>query len=257
MSMREFAGVLWDLDGVLIDSSRAVVGLWRRIAAGYGRWPDPAAIRRDVLGCAPEHTVATLFGDLPEADRQDVLRQVREAEPALDFVAVPGAVALVGALRDAGLPMALVTGASDRRARRVVRELGLAGAFTATVTWGETPRGKPAPDCYRLGAERLGLDPADCLVVEDSSGGVRAATAAGAASVAVGAEEGLTAAGATWTAPAVAALRVAPVPGGVRLDVAGTAAVLLRAAPPAPAGPPGSAPGRGLHPASTLPGVRR
>ncbi|MGN9777039.1 HAD family hydrolase [Micromonospora sp. H33] len=249
MSVREFAGVLWDLDGVLIDSSRAIVALWRRIAAGYGRWPDPAAIRRDVLGCAPEHTVAALFGDLPEDDRQDVLRQVREAEPALDFVAVPGAVALVGALRDARVPMALVTGASDRRARRVVRELGLAGAFTAMVTWGETPRGKPAPDCYRLGAERLGLDPARCLVVEDSSGGVRAATAAGAASVGVGEQAGLTAAGATWTAPAVAALRAAPGPEGVRLDIAGAAAVLLRAAPPAaPAAP--AAP-------STAAGVRR
>ncbi|MEU2665768.1 HAD family hydrolase [Micromonospora sp. DT46] len=216
-----FAGVLFDLDGVLIDSTEAILSLWRGLAAEHDRALSASAIRDDVLGCSPEHSVSALFGDLDADTREEILRRVRVAETDLAFVEVPGAREILATLGGAGVRLALVTGASARRARRVVAHLGVAAAFDAMVTWGETARGKPAPDCYLLAARRLGLAPAGCLVVEDAPSGVRAASSAGAVTVGVGDAPALRAAGATWTAPDLAALSVARAAGAVELRLAG------------------------------------
>lgn len=216
-----FAGVLFDLDGVLIDSTESILALWRDLAAGYGRTLAGSTLRDHVLGCSPEHSVAALFGDLDDDARRDLLDRVRAAETHLGFVEVPGARQLVGALGAAGVRLGLVTGASAARARRALALLGAGTLFETSVTWGETERGKPAPDCYRLAAARLGLPPHRCLVIEDAPSGVLAASAAGAATVGVGDEVSLRAAGARWTVPDLTVLGCAPVPAGVALDLPG------------------------------------
>lgn len=180
------SAVLFDMDGILIDTDEAVAALWRRLAARYGVPPiGPADLAAHVYGCSPEHTVGTVFSSLGPEDRDAVMAGVREAEAALGFSPVPDAARLVDRLAAAGVPLALVTSASLGRAERVLKELGLTDRFGATVTWGEAGRGKPAPDCYLLAARRLGLPPAECLVFEDTFGGVRAAVTAGASCVAV------------------------------------------------------------------------
>ncbi|WFE20060.1 HAD family phosphatase [Solwaraspora sp. WMMD937] len=222
MSTRLFTGALFDLDGVLIDSHAAIVALWHGLAARLGRRISDGEIERHVLGCAPEHTVAALFSDLDDAGREGLLEAVRAAEPDLAFVAVAGATELVGRLHTAGVPLGLVTGASADRAGRVLDVLGLRTAFPVLVTWGEVDRGKPAPDCYLLGADRLGHDPASCLVFEDAPSGVTAAVRAGAACVGVGDESSLSGSGATWTAPGLAAVGCRVGADGVVLDLSGT-----------------------------------
>lgn len=179
------SAVLFDMDGVLIDTDEAVAGLWRGLAAEFGVTVDAAGIAAHAYGCAPEHTVETVFAALRPHDRERVMNRVRAAEPTLGFSPVPRAARLVERLAGAGVPLALVTSASADRAERVLKELGIAGRFTTTVTWGEAARGKPAPDCYLLAARRLDVPPADCLVFEDTPSGVRAAVAAGTRCVAV------------------------------------------------------------------------
>lgn len=183
-----FAAVLIDLDGVLIDSTPGVLALWRDIAADHGVELSPADARRHILGCAPEHTVQALFGDVDAAPR--ILDRVRAAEPELGFAALPGASALVRNLHQHGVRLALVTGASRARTGRVLRRLGLAARFDAVVTWGDVPRGKPDPDCYLLAASRLGVEPPRCLVLEDAPAGVTAALGAGASCVGVSRHDG-------------------------------------------------------------------
>ncbi len=215
--MRTFDGVLFDLDGVLIDSTEGIVALWHGLTAAHGRRLHAADIDRHVLGCSPEHTVATLFAGLPPHVHRDVLAAVREAEPDLAFVEIAGAGRLVRELHAAGIRLGLVTGASGARAERVLTTLGLHTRFEARVTWGEAERGKPAPDCYELAVRRLGLRPEACLVFEDAPGGVSAAVAAGTACVGVGPA----ATGAKWRVAGLNEVGCRPYGTGVALELAG------------------------------------
>lgn len=198
-----FSGALFDMDGVLVDTGGAITALWQRLAADHDLTLGAEDMRRNVFGCAPEHTVETVFAALTDADRRRVLAKVVAAEPDLDFDELPGAGALVGELDRAGVLLGLVTGASARRVGRVLDAMGLSCAFSGIVAWGDVPRGKPAPDCYLAGACRIGLPPEDCVVFEDAASGVRAATDAGATCVGIG-DEGLAEHGA-WAVVASAA----------------------------------------------------
>ncbi|MFD7923255.1 HAD family hydrolase [Streptomyces sp. NPDC059740] len=224
--MHRLAAVLFDLDGVLIDTERSVTDLWHRLALRHHRRLTDEMIDAYVRGCAPEHTVSHLFADLGPADRRTLLEEVRKAEPHLESDAIPGAREVVSRLHAGGVPLGLVTGASAARAERSLAELGLGGTFDAKVTWGEVTRGKPAPDAYELAADRLGLPPGACLVVEDAPSGVRAACAAGAVCLGVGGPA-LGQAGATWVAPALGEVEVRSEEGcgGPVLTVSGTKAV--------------------------------
>ncbi|WP_434599746.1 HAD family hydrolase [Streptomyces sp. A5-4] len=216
------SAVLFDMDGILVDTDAAVADLWAKLGSEYGVAITADDLTTHIYGCVPEHTVETVFSSLSSHDRMQILRQVRRSEPDLALTPVPLAAALVEQLADEGVPLALVTGASTARAARALEELGLSDRFGVSVTWGEAERGKPAPDCYLLAAERLNIDPADCLVFEDTSGGVRAAVAAGASCIAVSGSDParLSAVGARHVVPSFASVRLG-LSGGQRvLDVA-------------------------------------
>jgi HAD superfamily hydrolase (TIGR01509 family) len=138
------------------------------------------------MGYAPEHTVKALFWRLTQLEQAAVLDEIRLAEPMLGFAIMPGAAALLRALYGISVPLALVTGASSGRVARVSRVLPELGCFRAAVTWGEPLRGKPHPDPYLLAAERLGVPPQQCVVLEDAPSGIRAAVAAGAYCIGIG-----------------------------------------------------------------------
>jgi mannitol-1-/sugar-/sorbitol-6-phosphatase len=165
--MRAF---LSDLDGVLVDSTAAIERTWIRwgrrfgadgraiVAANHGR---PA---RDVLaqfvGGAELEAAAAAFED----------DEVNDTE---------GIVALPGATDVLSLPVvAVVTSCTLRLARARLAAAGLREP-PVLVSADMVARGKPAPDPYLLGAERLGVDPADCIVLEDAPAGIAAGRAAG------------------------------------------------------------------------------
>jgi len=210
--MTAMSAVLFDLDGVLVDTDQAILTLWRDICAGYGMPVTDDGIAPMVLGCSPEHTVATLLRELPPDARADVLDHVRAAEPDLRCPISPGAAGLASRLAAAGIPLAVVTSASARRTGRVLAELGIAGCIGTTVVWGEVPRGKPHPDGYLLAAERLGVPAERCLVFEDSVNGLEAALAAGAMCIGVGDRHRaeLLAGGAEGAVATLAEVRVEP-----------------------------------------------
>ena len=187
MPTRPLSAVLFDLDGVLVDTDSAILALWRDICARHGIMASDADLTPMVLGCSPEHTVGTLLRDLPTTARAEVLAYVRVAEPDLRCPPCPGAADVARRLAEAGVPLAVVTSASARGTTRVLSELDIAGCLTTTVVWGQAPRGKPHPDGYLLAAARLGLPADRCVVFEDSVSGLRAALAAGATCIGVGA----------------------------------------------------------------------
>jgi HAD superfamily hydrolase (TIGR01509 family) len=174
------AAVIFDLDGVLIDSEQ----LWNRaklelVDAAGGQWRDEAD--RAMMGMSsPEWSrylrdELGVSRELHEINRDVVARM--EAMYREELPLLPGAVAAVRALgREWTLGLA---SSSNRELIDLVLDVsGLAGEFTVTVSSEEVPRGKPAPDVYLEAARRLGIEPAACVAIEDSSNGLRAAVAA-------------------------------------------------------------------------------
>lgn len=167
------AAVLFDLDGVLVDSRRCIEGIWRAWAAGKGLDPEP--FLRIAHGRRTSETIRTVAPALDVAAEVAALDRLEEVETA-GIHPVPGADLLLQALP--ATRWAIVTSGSHRVASL---RLGVVGLTVPEVfiTSDAVRQGKPAPDGYLAAAARLGLEPADCVAVEDSPPGVAAARAAG------------------------------------------------------------------------------
>lgn len=165
-----FAAVISDLDGVLVDSMAATSRAWARWGERHGL--DGAAIQAANHGRPARELVAEHVA--PEAvDEEAAYLQHAEIEDT------DGVVALPGAARVLAVPVvAVATSCARPLALARLRAAGL-DAPTVLVTADDYTRGKPAPDAFLLAAERLGVDPADCLVLEDAPAGVAAGRAAG------------------------------------------------------------------------------
>ena len=185
--MSAIQAVVFDLDGVLIDTE----GVWEEVRRAYvaeaGREFLPDSQTRMMGMSTPEwsrHLCEDVgVGRTPEVVAAEVLGRMaeryREALPL-----IPGGVE---AVRRLGQRYRLALASSSARVLidQVLETAGLAGAFEATYSTEQVPRGKPAPDVYLTAVEALGLTPAVCAAVEDSSNGLRAASAAGLAVVCV------------------------------------------------------------------------
>ncbi|MBT1177230.1 HAD family phosphatase [Bifidobacterium callimiconis] len=178
--------VLWDLDGTLVDSDPLWTAAEREcVIAHGGTWTDSVA---DPLAGASLTTCARVLREagvkLPdEAIIHELVNSVvRKYGDSVPWV--PGAVELLTALRDAGVPSVLVTGSPHALADRVI-EAAPAGAFVGCVTGDDDVRDKPDPEPYERGASLAGVKPGECLAFEDSPTGLASALAAGTQAVAV------------------------------------------------------------------------
>ena len=173
--------VVFDLDGVLIDSEHVWDEARRALAAERGgHWNDRAS--RDMMGMSSlewsryMHDVIGLQ-ESPEEISAEVVRRL-QAIYREELPLFPGAVAAVERLA-AHCPLA-VASSSNRELIDLVLELsGLDRQFPVTVSSEEVARGKPAPDVYLEAARRLGVEPGRCAAIEDSENGIRSAKAAG------------------------------------------------------------------------------
>jgi len=168
------AGVLFDCDGVLVDSDASVASAWTRWAVQYHL--DPAMVREIVHGRRAADTVAMLIDPdryNPNLALDDI--DAYEIESAATVVAVPGAVALVSSIGHAR--WAVVTSGSRVLAAARLAAAGIPMA-SVVITADDVTDGKPHPEGYRSAAERMGLDPARTVVFEDAVSGVLAARAA-------------------------------------------------------------------------------
>jgi sugar-phosphatase len=174
MTVTRCSALLFDLDGVLIDSTPAVARVWRRWAVEHGM--EPEAVIRMAHGRPSRTTIGEL---VPDADvaREDREVERREMEDLDGVVPLPGAREILDALPPDRWTIA--TSCSRRLAEVRLRAAGLPIPETM-VTSSDVRIGKPDPEPYLKAAAKLGFTASECIVVEDAAAGVRAGKGAGA-----------------------------------------------------------------------------
>lgn len=174
----EFDAVIFDMDGTLIDSTPAVARAWTTWAEEHDLTAEQLAGHH---GMPSARVVAKL---LPDHQHESAIARINalEIDDVHDIVVLPGAADALAALRLAKNAIATSCTMPLARARIAAAELA---APSVLVTADQVEHGKPAPDPFLLAAERLGVDPRRCLVVEDAPAGLTAAAAAGCYRLAV------------------------------------------------------------------------
>lgn len=184
--------VIFDVDGVLVRTDALHEQSWRALAERESL-PFPDDLPDQLRGVSRERSLQLVLGDafdrytaderaaLMEQKNAAFLHAVHAMTPA---DALPGVRSLLARLREAGIKLAAAS--ASRNARVVLDRVELAGLLDAIVDGHDAPKAKPDPQCFLLAAEKLGCDPAHCVVVEDAPAGVEAALNAGMAVVGVG-----------------------------------------------------------------------
>ncbi len=171
--------LLVDLDGTLIDSAPHILRVWARWARRNGIPKE--TVLNAIHGRRGLDTIRLVAPWLPAESEQAAL-ETEEISEMSDVRPYPGAVELMEKLQNR--PLAIVTSGSRRVAEARLGHVGMAMP-KVLICGDEINAGKPAPDGYILAARRLGMEPADCAVIEDSPVGVEAAKAAGMRVIAV------------------------------------------------------------------------
>lgn len=179
----QFAAVIFDMDGLLLDTEATSRWAWDQAMAEHGyRMSDE--IYQQFIGLVMNDRIKILqqrfgaaFPSQSVMARRIELGDTREIEQGL--AVKPGALELVKALAARGLPLAVATGTFAPRTMRRLKSIGLDHHFNAIVTGDQVSAGKPAPDIFLEASRQLAIPTDRCLVFEDSCAGVQAAHAAG------------------------------------------------------------------------------
>jgi HAD superfamily hydrolase (TIGR01509 family) len=174
--------VVFDCDGVLLDSETAWTRAETRLFARYGK-SYGVEEKRLLIGGSLEETAGALEGLLERPggseDLKHELLELAAEEFAGPVEPMPGALELVAELRQLGRPMAVASNSERRLLDLALTGAGLSDTFAAVIAGDEVPSPKPAPDLYLEACRRLGASPGDAVAVEDSPRGAAAARAAG------------------------------------------------------------------------------
>ncbi len=181
--------VIFDMDGVLIDSEPSYNVAEAAMLAQFGLPFGPREITA-ITGASYRTLGQTIRGWLPDVKATDAEIQKMYLDGLLGALQqevktlIPGVLPFIQTLHKKGITMGIGSASHEKMVQYVVSHFGLTDYMSAIVTGTDTAVGKPAPDIFLLAAERLGVPPAECLVIEDSLNGVKAALAAGMTCVA-------------------------------------------------------------------------
>jgi len=204
------SALLFDMDGVLVDSTPAVARVWTAWAAEHGF--DPVQVVKQAHGRPSLVSIQELLPHAsPEAHlAEDLWMQQAEIADVADVVALPGAAQLLSQVPPDRF--AVVTSAVSELAEVRLRAAGILPLVRHMVTASDIQHGKPDPEPYLKGAAALGLPPGQCIVVEDAPSGVRSGKAAGCRVLAIRTtthDPELLADGADWIVNDCASIRLA------------------------------------------------
>ena len=182
-------GVIFDWDGVIVDSSRAHEAAWELLGQEAGR-PLPEGHFKRSFGRKNDEIIPQILGWPVSA--QEIVRLGRRKEELYRQVLreqgiapLPGVREFLAALKAAGVPCAVGSSTERLNIDTIMAGIGLGEYFNTIVSADDTTRGKPDPQVFLLGAQHLGVPPAKCVVFEDAFAGLEAARAGGMKAIAV------------------------------------------------------------------------
>jgi beta-phosphoglucomutase len=183
-------GFIFDLDGVLTDTAEFHYQAWQRLADELGL-PFDREANEALRGVSRRESLLKMIGNHPfsETQLQEMMeRKNRYYVALIDTITpqavLPGAIELLTEIRKTGLKIAI--GSASKNARSVIEKLGLVAYIDAIADGNSVQQPKPAPDLFLYAAKLIGLEPTQCVVVEDAAVGVEAAIAAGMWTVGLG-----------------------------------------------------------------------
>lgn len=188
---------IFDLDGVVVYTDAYHTKAWKRMCEEQG-WHFDESFADQLRGVSRMASMEIILRandvTISEQEKERLASVKNEYYKALladidESALVVGSVDFIKALKERGLLIGL--GSSSRNAQMVLDRLGLTSLFDTIVTGHDISRSKPDPEIFLMGAERLGVAPADCVVFEDAASGVEAALAGGMTAVGFGPSEGL------------------------------------------------------------------
>jgi beta-phosphoglucomutase len=186
-------GIIWDLDGVIIDSAEAHLKSWKTMTQEE-QLPFTEEQFWATFGWRNDTIIPLLWGAMP-AER---IRQLADSKEAYfrefvreDAKPLPGSIELMSALHAAGYRQALGTSTPIANIQLISQLFGLERYLSVFVSGETVPHGKPAPDIFLKAASDLGIEPARCLVIEDAVAGIEAARAGGMYCIAVAGDRDL------------------------------------------------------------------
>jgi len=175
-------GVIFDMDGVIVNSGPPHCESWRVLAQCHGLEMSDDAFA-ETFGMSSREIIRMFWG--ADVTAEDI-RRIDDEKEAVYRELIAGRVPLsagvretITALKRAGFVLTVGTSGPPENVELVLRETGLGPMFSATVNGFDVEHGKPAPDIFLKAAERAGLEPARCVVIEDAPVGIQAARAAG------------------------------------------------------------------------------
>lgn len=182
------SGVIWDVDGTLVDTAELHFQAWVELTRQIGQ-PFTRADFAATFGWRNPEIIPKLFGTHWTDDQVAELGNRKErlyraaAERGVELL--PGALPLIEALHAAGFHQAVGSSAPRANLELILRLTGIAGYLPATVAMEDTRRGKPDPEVFLSAAAKMGVPPQQCVVFEDAPVGVQAAKAGGMKCIAV------------------------------------------------------------------------
>ncbi len=179
----EYKAVIFDMDGVIFDSERAVLRCWQELSAKYG-FPDveiPYMRCVGVNAAVSRQIFLDFYGEDFPYDRYcaEVSRNYHDRYDGGRLPMKPGIRELLEALTQRGCPLALASSTRSSTVTGQLRDAGLLPCFRAVIGGDQVSHSKPHPEIFLTAAEQLGAAPAGCCVIEDSFNGIRAAHAGG------------------------------------------------------------------------------
>lgn len=176
LTTKKTRGVLFDLDGVLLDSEGQYSIFWRSMEERFPTGVDDFS--NYIKGF---HLARILSYFASDEIREQIVQELVEFEKNMRFEFFPGALEFIKRLREAGIPMAIVTSSDHKKMKALFSQHpDFPALFEVIITGDMVTKAKPDPDCFLLGAKQLGIDIKDCIVFEDSRNGLIAARASGA-----------------------------------------------------------------------------
>ena len=180
--------VIFDLDGVIIDSNPAIEDFWKSWADQENIELTDALIREWIYGRKVRDTISGIFDHLHSDRKEEILLSADTFDSSMQPAAIKGVTAFIHQLSLSGIPTGVVTSSHHPRMLKMLNGVGIADSFGHFITGHDVVYGKPHPEPYEKMRIKMGLDCGECLVFEDAVSGIQSARSAGMHCIGIGNE---------------------------------------------------------------------